>query len=85
MKHDSEIFSSYLHTATIDTAFQATGRCHKTVGGFVPPRKGVQILFHPLARRKGGVAIMTLSELLQFCLVLISLIDLIIRIVDRKK
>lgn len=46
--------------------------------------QGVQILFHPLPLGK-GVAEMTQSELYEFCLVLISLADLIIHIIQINK
>ena len=62
------------------------GRCHKTVDGSAfPCLQGVQMLFRPLPCNGKGVAEMTTSELYEFCLVLISLAELIILIIQLNK
>ena len=61
-------------------------RCHKTVDGSAfPCLQGVQMLFHPLPCNGKGVTEMTTSELYEFCLVLISLAELIILIIQLNK
>ncbi len=47
--------------------------------------RGTHILLHPLSFYGKGVAGMTISELYEFCLVLIGLVNLVIQIIEINK